>query len=250
MAVTMKRTADLLPQVLPYAPTCPDFIAEQAIRMAAIEFAERSRAWRHIGAARITHRAFGEVLLDGMMGDSMFHLLFVSGGTEYRAVADMGIGDPISGPTPAVIHEIEFAEFDGVRLTPVQFSTVSDTEEGTPRYITQIAPNVVTVLPFAKGMIRLSLFLKPSAETLYGTDPANPLFDSLNVVPDFFITLHGQTLALGALARILSIPGEPWTDEQKAVFYKAEFEAKLSGAFRQNMRGQQRAPIRTQYRDF
>lgn len=42
----MKTWADLLPLVLPRVPGCPELVAEDEIRNAAIDFYQRSLAWR------------------------------------------------------------------------------------------------------------------------------------------------------------------------------------------------------------
>ena len=57
-------------------------------------------------------------------------------------------------------------------------------------------------------------------------------------------------VAAGALAALLSIPDEPWTDKSEALKYEARFREALDSAFRWNMRGQQRAPQRTSARWF
>lgn len=41
----MATWSDLIPDVLPYVPGCPDPMLEQEIRSAAIEFFQRTRAW-------------------------------------------------------------------------------------------------------------------------------------------------------------------------------------------------------------
>lgn len=250
MAVILKRTAELLPLVLPYAPECPDFIAEHMIRFAAIEFAERSRAWRHVAEVDLDDNSI-TALLNGTMETTDYGLLFAIGGQVFRAAGTLrAIEADMEAPTVAVIHEIEFAEFEGSPLTPVQFSAIGPESQGKPRYISQVQPNAITLWPFKSGRLLLSMFLKPSSATLFGTVEGDPLADKFNVIPDFFASQHGQTLAMGALSRILSMPGEPWTNEAKAAQYEMRFQEKLNGSFRTNMRGQQRAPIRTKYRDF
>lgn len=250
MTVQMVRTAALLPLVAPYVPTCPDFVAEQAIRMAAIEFAERSRAWRHVVSVDV-FGGFSNLLSASFEGVE-HPLIFVSGGMEFDATSGndalTDMSDlPVVG---AVIHEIEMAEFDGCPLTPIQFSTMKDVAEGQPRYITQSAPNALALIPFRAGRLDISLFLKPSSTVEFGTVPASPMFDKFNVIPDFFITLHGSKLASGALHKIMSIPDEPWSNPKEAARYGALFADNLNASFRGNMRGQQRAPIRTAFRDF
>lgn len=218
MPVTMKRTAEFLPLILPFCPECPDFLAEQHARFAAIEFCERSRAWRHLTTVTL-------------------------------AAGSAGAGVMVA-PDTAAIHEIEFAEIDGWPLTPVQFSTIEDAGEGRPNYITQTAPNEVRVLPFEPGELKISVFLKPLTGSQYGTDPSDPLFDRFNVVPDFLVDMHGHSIAAGALAKLLSIKNEPWSDPKEALRYEARFREKLDSAFRWNMRGQQRAPQRVKPRWF
>ena len=248
--VSLVRTSALLPLITPYAPTCPDFIAEQHVRLAAITLAERSRAWRHVVTANISPG--WSTILTATVGGQEVELLFTQGGQDHIATAGADETVQLSDmrPSAAVIHEIEFAEFDGQPLTPMQFSTARGEAQGRPRYITQVAPNTVRVMPFASGKLEMSLFLKPASGVEYGTDPADPLADRFNVIPDFFISLHGNALAAGALARILSIPDSPWTDMQNAARYDMIFRENLNGAFRANMRGQQRAKIRTKFSDF
>ena len=213
MPVTMKRTSALLPLILPFCPECPDFLAEQQARFAAVKFCERSRAWRHLTTVTIPE-------------------------------GSNGVGVMVA-PDTAAIHEIEFAEMNGRKLTPVQFSSIDVTSEGRADYITQTAPGEVRVVPFEPGTLKISVFLKPLTGSEYSTDAARPLFDRFNVVPDFLVDLHGHTIAAGALAALLSIPGEPWTDKPEALKYEARFREALDSAFRWNMRGQQRAPQRT-----
>ncbi len=153
-------------------------------------------------------------------------------------------------PDTAAIHEIEFAEINGRKLTPVQFSTIDGTGAGQADYITQTAPGEVRVVPFEPGTLKVSVFLKPLTASQYGTDAARPLFDRYNVVPDFLVDMHGHTIAAGALAKLLSIRNEPWSDAKEALRYEARFREKLDSAFRWNMRGQQRAPQRVKPRWF
>lgn len=271
MSVILKRTAELLPMIRPWAPACPDFIAEQAVRFAAIDLAERSRAWRHLVKVDVAEELF-QSILTGTIEAQTYDLLFTTSGATFAAttapyppvgtemVNVNGDDYPVEGGflpggggqrrPVAAIHEIEFAEFNGAKLTPVQFTSMNAARSGRPEYITQVSPGIVSLLPFNAGQLSMSVFLKPVADSEYGTDPQNPLFDRFNVIPEHFVTLHGTTLAAGALSRILSIPGEPWSDDKKAMLYRAEFENKLNSAFRWNMRGQQRAPIRTKYQDF
>ena len=187
------------------------------------------------------------ITVDGQVVD----LLFMSMGQE--SIASAGDDDPqlpVAPPAFSAIHEIEYAEFEGRRLDPVQFSSMQSRAEGQPRYITQAWPGVVRVFPEAEGMLELSLFLKPTANSQYGTDPQHPLFDRYNVVPEHYLSLHGNLIAAGALERILSMPRQSWSNMQEAARFAMIYREKADSSFRANMRGQQRAPIRTRFQDF
>ena len=98
--------------------------------------------------------------------------------------------------------------------------------------------------------VKLSLFLKPTLKDEFGTDPTDPLFNRYDVVPDWMLTQHGHRLADGALGRILAIPGEPWTDLQRAAYHAGLFDEACTSNFRQQIKGQQRARRRSSFQGF
>lgn len=216
MVTATTRIGAFLPFVLPHLTAAPRPLVELSLRQAAIEFCERTKEWRHIISAAVT---------------------------EQKATP--------AAPTYSAIHQIESATLDGIQLTPISFTEVltddlsGSQDQGQPKYITQSTPNEVQVYPFSPGTLRMSVILKPRAGQLFGTDPADPLHDAYNVVPDFLLTQHGETIAYGALARMFIIPGEAWTDADRANFYRVEFEKRTKASQAVSIKGQQRAPIRT-----
>ena len=211
--------SDLLPYILPHAPTVPTPFAEFQARLAAIEFCERTRCWRQI----------------------------------INTVVDATGRACITAHT-ATIHEFEEATLDGVSLTPTQFTEAEPgqltgvSQEGQAKYITQITPGEVLVYPIQSGDLRVSCFLKPRHGQSMGTDAENPLNDEYNVIPDFMVKQYAAALADGALARIMSTPKQDFTDLSLSVFHRGEFEKACNGHFGANMRGQQRAPKRVKAR--
>jgi hypothetical protein len=216
MATATTRVGAFLPFVLPHIFAAPRPLVELSLRMSAIEFCERAKAWRHIISAEVTTQAA-------------------------TAVA----------PDYSAIHQIESATLDGLPLTPITHTEVltdglsGEPNIGQPKYITQSTPNEVQIYPFAPGTLRLSVILKPRAGQLFGTDASDPLHDAYNVVPEFLLSQHGETIAYGALARMFIIPGEAWTDPNRAAYYRQEFERRSEAAHPVAIKGQQRAPIRT-----
>ena len=216
---TFQRTASLLPIMLPKAGGCPAFILEAEARLAAIEFCERTRCWRHT------------VAFDADAPET-----------------------PDIHPLEATIHEFELATANGNPLTPLAHTAImGEPVAGTPHYITQAQPNGILVTPWPDDgtpvQIALSMFLKPRADLLIGLDADDPMFDALNVLPDFMVTQNARAIADGALARALMMPRKPWFQPKIAAVHRIAFEEAMDRQFRSNMRGQQRAPTRTRPAD-
>lgn len=148
-----------------------------------------------------------------------------------------GCDELICVPAYAQIYEIEQAWFNGSDLEPRPFGSFGRACPGNsiPHYITQTGPGSVRLVPGAleKGALRLHLFLKPSQDA--------------EDIPAFLSEFE-QVLADGALSRILMLPNQPFTSPDMAGAYNGSFQAELDRNFNRNLRGQQRAPVRTQAR--
>ncbi|WP_339816538.1 hypothetical protein [uncultured Paracoccus sp.] len=214
MTVVFAHLDGLLPISSPQANGCPAFILSQAARLAAVEFCERTRCWRHLASFDAAEPVTAEII-----------------------------------PTEAVIWEIEEASANGQPLTPVQHTdaALKGGSVGIPRYISQTNPWGVLVHPFPETgpvTVEMSVFLKPRSDKIVGIDNENPLLDGLNVVPDWMMQQHSERLADGALSRVLMMEGQRWYNPQRAAYHRALFDSALRRNFAANMRGQQRAPIR------
>lgn len=221
MSSTLIHLRQFLPLVMPHAPGCSDFVATFNLRLAAIEFCERTLCWRHMTTVTINKD-----------------------------------GKAISAPPYAAIHRIESAVFDGeIQLEPLQFSdvdekTMEDTAGTPPKYITQAQYDTVRVLPFKEGKLTLSLFLKPVNGTEMQQDDDGIVTDAYDVVPEFIYKMHAEQIAAGALARLLSQPDKPWSNMNAALLYGQRFNGLMDQHFSVSLTGQQRARRRTRYNDF
>ena len=142
-------------------------------------------------------------------------------------------------PSDAVLFEIEWAKFNNRELEAVspQAATWHNQDGYTePRYITQVNPNCVSLEPHAVGELVISMFLKPAPTALE--------------IPAFMICDFGRALADGALATLLLLPNQPFTNPQLAMVFETKFQQALDRNFALNMRGQQRAPKRTKSNNF
>lgn len=220
MALATTALSDLLPLVIPHVKGCPNPLAVQELRMAAIEFCERTKAWR-----------------------------------EEFTVAFDEQNETIAPLAHAEIHEIETADFAddaglSYPLTPVAYlrSTPPDrdtTNESQPFYITQASPDTITLVPFSAGTVTLQAIMKPQSLPKYGVSGATTLQAVQNVIPAFIAAKYGEVLAHGALARLFAMPGVPWTQPSLAGARYAQFSAACDRNANRNVTGQQRARLRS-----
>lgn len=205
--------------VLPFAQHAPVPLMRKFVRLAAIEFCERTRCWREIVTVTVDEQ-----------------------------------NEAIVAPSYASIHEIEEATFDGKPLTPTQFTDTTlleRSEAGTPYYITQTHPNTVALIPWEAGSLTLSLFLKPRSETQMKTDiMSGQTVDGLDVVPEFMFNQFSQKIADGALARLLMVPGQSFSNPQEGMRRSVLFDQHCNAKFANNITMQHRAPPRVRMTEY
>ncbi|MDF3073466.1 MAG: hypothetical protein K0S54_1133 [Alphaproteobacteria bacterium] len=201
----MKDLSEFLKSMNPYAPGLAEPTAFFGIRQAAIEFCERTRLWRHED--------------------------------EFEVSAQDA--EAIIAPYGAVLMDIESVFFDGQKVEPKTTAWLDEhvpgwrvgEVEGEPRYLTQIDLNTMRLIPGKAGNVRISMWLKPSQDC--------------DEVPDFLADQYRETIAQGALARILVMRDKPYTDRELAAVCASSFEAKLVSLQHSGSSGQQRARTRT-----
>lgn len=203
----MPRIDDLLPLIAPYAPAAPKPAMRNALRMAAIEFCERTSCWRD----RLT------------------------------SVIDAGPSHELYDPQFSAIHRIETAWIDDRELKPRYFGEFSPDElraEGGACWITQIDTTVVSVVPNQAGTLVLDVILKPAL--------SGDRFE--DETPGVFILQYPRQIAVGALARLLSIPGQSWTNFVEAEKNEAKFERECRRNANAHHNGMHRPPKRVRPR--
>lgn len=205
----MSTLDSFLPEVRPWAPGVPDTTAFKALRGAAIEFCERTKLWKY---------------------ESTTTVLSTDPATS-----------TITKPAGSAVFDIEVSLFDGTELEP---KTTRDLDEimpgwrtgdigtGQPAYITQIEQNTLTLVPatYVDGELYLCLRLKPS--------------QTATTLPDF-LSDYAECLGWGALGRLLTIPGQSYSNPELATYYTQRFMTKLDGLSLKGAIGQQNARKRT-----
>ena len=202
----MKEFIELYRFIKPGCIGAPEPLIDSCILKAAIEFCERTRMWRVIETVTITGN------------------------------------NPIVAPADAAILKLEDVRFEGRQLEPIAVSDLNNlyqdkdwetiTQE-QPRYITQLTPNTMMLVPSppAAGEVKLTMQLKPSQTT--------------EQLPDFIYDLYQQVIADGALAEILAIPGQSYANPGMSGVYSARFQQKLDALSVLSIKGQHGAPVRT-----
>lgn len=203
----MTELKAFFPNIRPYAPGVADATAFVAIRQAAIDFCERSRIWNW--------------------------------GDEFSITADDCEG--LLSPDGSVIHAIESVFVNGVplrKVTPHKLDELvpywrngNTKPTGQPRFVTQTEPNTMVLAPFGSGTCKVNVVIKPSQDC--------------DELPDLLANQQRETIAWGALARILLIPNQSFTNNELGAYFDGKFQAKLDGKKDAGIAGQQRGPTRT-----
>ena len=205
----MSALVTFLPEVRPWAPGVPDQVAYKALRNAAVELCERTRMWKW------------ETTVPVLAAEP--------------ATRDVPL------PNDADVFDFEVALWDGHEISPASTRELDETAAGwrtdllgpgQPRYITQIEPDTLRLVPapMQNGTLYLCLRLKPS--------------QSAATLPDFLDKYAGM-LGWGALGRLLMTPGQSYTSPELAMAYTARFTQRLDAMFRTGTIGQQNARLRT-----
>jgi len=221
---------DLLDRFLPSVPGCPQPLAVQQIRRAAIRTCERTLAWRHTPTPyRIMPgvHEYGYIKPNETDVHSVFRAVVNERPLEvltleqaldrYPAWADLYSGEPAASvwrntpPSPWGSHEYNEALFNEGSDFVVPEAIVEGASE--PRVFTQLTPDKYIVLPLPDNdevyTLRIFLALKPS-RTATGMEESilNELEDAI---------LHS------ALQETLVMPNVAWGDRQLATYHAKQY---------------------------
>lgn len=204
----------MVSEVLPDVPGCPNIAMVNALRTMAIEFCQRSLCWRYEHPSQ---------------------------------TAAAGIGDyEFQVPPETVVAKLMSIWHNGVLLTPKSHDGLADmysgwlTEEGTPRYVTQFNEREFRPVPMPDitlgNAFSLIVALKPTRDST-GIDTT--IYEE-----------HLDTLACGAKARLMEVPGKPWTNVTLSQYHRGKFEAGVLSAMNRVAMGYGRASLRVKPRSF
>ena len=136
----MTAIFDFLPLIRPEVSACPDVLIEQQLRLAAREFCERTRCWRHV--------------------------------TTHAVTADVPV-EAIGVPAEAVLFEIDEVWFDGTKLPRETWQDRSPTDD-TAMIVRMMGSDQLSLLSHQDGTFTVYLFCKP---TLLADELPDDLFE-------------------------------------------------------------------------
>jgi len=214
-----KQLSEFLPEVVPQVPGCPVMVAKNAVRNAAITFCERTKAYRK----------------------ELTAINLVASTKDYAYTA-------FTLPTDTLVwRPIRVAIIDGSDETKLEKVTPEDldsdaqyanwrTETGTPfGYYAKDQNSTLRVIWTPDTSITGGLFMEAALK------PSKAAAE----VEDGFFNAYFDDIAAGALAALLSMAAEPWTNATKAADYLARFNRAIADHTVKIAEGEVDAPLRT-----
>lgn len=209
--MNMKPIEDLLPRVMPLAPSCPEPLALRHILEAARTYCTVMKVWREV----------------------LTQTIVAARATELDAIDD------------GEIVEIEKASLDGRRLSPISMQDLDalrpnwdeDANPGAARWVTQSDATVVCLYPRAAGTLTMRVCLKPALNA--------------TTVPAVLVDNYADVIGHGAAGMLLATPNVEFSNPGLAASHSSLFNTKIGAAAqRRNRAGHQNAPVRTRSRFF
>lgn len=208
--MSIVKYSDLLGEVLPHLAGGPsDPMAEAAIRNAAIEFCNQSWIWRYLPDA-----------IDIVAGEGAYDLE-----PEFGADVAAVLSCAVDGGA------LTAASTDDLDRMDARWQTLS----GSARYYTQTDTASILMVPrperdIAGGLV-IVLALQPRR--------------SAAAFPAWIADQYAESIAAGALSRLMLMPGREWADAQAGAIHMAHFKSAISGARTTAVGGLSRATTRT-----
>lgn len=210
----MATLSDFYPYILPQVPGCPELTADVAIRSALIEFCEKSL---------IIQRDLDPV-------------------TVVKGIVDYDIDPPANQLVTRVMRvwykdkELTPTAPDNVNSSEVynQLFPDADKSRSDPRIFLQKDERTFTIFPIPMDTVANGLTVRAALKPTRTTE----------TVEDVLFEDYAETVAQGALYRLLSIPGKPWMNGPASAAALAMFNSTINVARQRASRGHTRADLR------
>jgi hypothetical protein len=210
------------PYVLPHAAQCPIPLAEQAVRVAAMEFCRKTLLVHQIFKVDVTANAVDYTVtlptdqkltrvIKVLVGSKELASVPFSSITSAPALAGAAVGDAVVTPGPATCFFQKDTGVPSFSLYPVPYTTVTG------------------------GMVYVAAF-----------EPT----ETAATVADLLFLHWAREIGYGALAHVLAVAGQPFSDPTLAAVYAGKFEAAKDVGISQMRKGQTTASLAVRPRKF
>ena len=175
----------LLPEILPMLDGCPDTLAENAIRSAAIEFCERTGAYQ----------------------SELDPVTTVANIYEYD----------LEAPSDTVVHKLMWVSFQGKDLEPISSTLLEQrkpkwrdlSNASVPEYYIQQSKTLFWMVPVPNATSAASTIVRAQLKPSYLSSTCD----------EQIMDEYRDAVINGALFRLLRMPGKAWSDIQGAQIY-------------------------------
>ena len=204
---------DFAPYVLPYAPGCPDATMEHHVRQAAIEFCRATFVW--------------QAELAPIAGDDASTVFAMTMPTGAVACKLLGVVINVTGYQPQPV-DVVTPDIGAERIRDGNLRPCAFTGDLSGLVVFPAQPSTASIVP--------TVALKPS--------------QTAAVFPDVLFNQHANDIVAGALASILSLPKQEWTDMQAAAIRASQFNSRKATVARIVERGAAKSGRRSALRWF
>lgn len=195
MSVSFASFDEWLPHILPHVPGCPEMVAVQEIRNAAIRLCADSTVWRE------------DIPAGDLVADTPEYLIIPPGGTEIVNIHYVYLdGDPIEAATAEQLDSTDYGWRDIASGTPTKFFVPTPGRFKFNRSPESTITDGLTV--------RVSL--KPSV----GSSQVGQI-----IWRDF-----REALERGALRNLMIMPDKPWSNPDLADYHGRYFTFQIQRA--------------------
>lgn len=218
----MKPVADFLPFVLPYVPGCSNPMAEQAIVSSCIEFCENSQLVQNVHS------------VDVVAGVTDYDVELLPQASLVKVLAVFYMGNKLRARSREnVVSGFAF------RDEPIAGESLT---AGTPTewFMRQAETNLISVYPPPATSVAGAMTVVSTQQPAYGATR----------VPDILFDNYADAIGAGAVARLLLVPGQPFSAPAQAGVYRAQFLDAMGNASAIGRRGRVPAASRVQRRFF
>lgn len=201
---------DFLDDVLPHLAADPsEPVTLAAIKRAAIEFCRESWIWHYLPDPQNVRAGVADYDLEPPSG------------ADIAAVIDVQLANvPL---TPKALEWLN-VNFPGWRVTPAAV-----------KHYTQLDTDQVILAPLPADNISQGLAMTVALQPSQGATG----------LPKWIANQYLYAIAEGAIARLMLMPGKPWTDQNTGSAYRARFEAAIANARESALSALGRATTRT-----